>query len=223
MRSLPLPEPQISDPIDWWLSGRAVKALRAHGIRTLADLTVRIPHRRRWWSTIDGLGARSARHIEVFFVAHPKLAERARALVTAAPPDPVVPWERIRLPQELDGTEGTFRAPRQMCTLDASNDYEAISAWLALHESTETERAYRKEAERLLLWAILERGKALSSLATEDAAAYRAFLRRPTPRHRWVAPAQPRSSPEWRPFTGALSPGSIAYDQFPGERQYRVW
>jgi site-specific recombinase XerD len=211
LRSLPLPEPQISDSVDWWLSPRAVTALRAHGIRTLADLTVRIPRRRRWWAAIDGLGARSARPIEAFFAAHPKLTERARALVTAAPPDPVVPWEQIRLPHEIDGSRGAFRPPRQMCTLDANNDYDAIGAWLAVYESTETERAYRKEAERLLLWAILERGKALSSLTTEDASAYRAFLRRPTPHHRWVAPARPRTSPEWRPFTGALSPRSIAY------------
>ena len=35
-----------------------------------------------------------------------------------------------------------------------------------------TQRAYRKEAERLILWAIVERGKALSSLNTEDAVAY---------------------------------------------------
>lgn len=139
------------------------------------------------------------------------VADAAVPVVTAAPPDPVVPWEQIRLPHEVDGSHGAFRAPRQMCTLDANNDYEAIGAWLALHESTETERAYRKEAERLLLWAILERGKALSSLTTEDASAYRAFLRRPTPHQRWVAPARPRTSPEWRPFTGALSPRSIAY------------
>lgn len=51
-----------------------------------------------------------------------------------------------------------------MCTLDASKDYEAISAWLALQESTETERAYRKEAERLLLWAILVQLKLLQRL-----------------------------------------------------------
>ncbi|ARK62127.1 site-specific integrase [Burkholderia pseudomallei] len=211
LRSLPLPEPQVSDSIDRWLPARAVAALRTHGIATLADLTVRIPRRRRWWAAIAGLGARSARQIEAFFAAHPKLTERARALVAAAPPELVVPWEHIRLPYEVDGSQGVFRAPRQMCTLDASNDYEAVSAWLALHESAETQRAYRKEAERLLLWAIIERGKALSSLATEDATAYRAFLRRPAPHQRWVAPARPRSSPEWRPFTGGLSPRSIAY------------
>src|SRR5690606_37535866 len=96
-------------------------------------------------------------------------------------------------------------------TLDADNDYEAASAWLALQESVATQRAYRKEAERLILWAIVERGRALSSLTTEDAVAYRTFLRHPTPRTRWVGPARPRSSPEWRPFTGGLSARSVAY------------
>jgi len=49
------------------------------------------------------------------------------------------------------------------------NDYEDIQAWLALHKSPATQRAYRKEAERLILWAIVARGKALSSLTTKDA------------------------------------------------------
>ncbi|EPX94354.1 MAG: site-specific integrase [Burkholderiaceae bacterium] len=211
LAALPIPEPQVSDAIDLWLPARAVAALRAHGIATLADLTVRIPRRRRWWATIDGLGVRSARHIEAFFAEHPRLTERARALVAATPPEWIVPWEHIRLPHEVDGTRGVFRAPRDMCTLDAGNDYEAIGAWLALHESPETLRAYRKEAERVLLWSIAERGKALSSLTAEDATAYRAFLRRPAPHQRWVAPARPRTSPEWRPFTGGLSARSIAY------------
>jgi site-specific recombinase XerD len=210
-RALPIPEPQVSDAIDLWLPARAVAALHAHGIATLADLTVRIPRRRRWWTAIDGLGVRSARHIEAFFAEHPKLTERARALFVATPSEWIVPWEHIRLPHEIDGTRGVFRVPRDMCALNSSNDYEAISAWLALHESTETQRAYRKEAERLLLWSIAERGKALSSLTAEDATAYRAFLRRPAPHQRWVAPARPRTSPEWRPFTGGLSARSIAY------------
>src|SRR6185312_17013269 len=70
---------------------------------------------------------------------------------------------------------------------------------------------YRKEAERLILWAIVERGRALSSLTTEDAVAYRAFLRRPGPRGRWVGPPRPRTAPDWRPFAGNLSPRSAAY------------
>lgn len=80
------------------------------------------------------------------------------------------------MPHEVDGTMGLHRAPRASCVLRANNDYEAVQAWLSLHEAPATQRAYRKEAERLILWAIVEGGVALSSLATEDAVAYRAFL-----------------------------------------------
>ena len=211
LRSLPVPQPQIADDIELWLAPRAARVLRAHGIATLADLTVRVPRRRRWWSAIAGLGQTCARQIEAFFEAHPQLTERARALIAVTTPGVVVPWERLRLPHEVDGSHGSFRAPRQACTLDASNDYEAVQAWLALHETATTQRAYRKEAERLILWAIVERGRALSSLTTEDAIAYRAFVRRPTPRERWIGPPRSRTSPDWRPFAGNLSARSAAY------------
>ncbi|MGT2453995.1 phage integrase family protein [Cupriavidus basilensis] len=211
LRRLPPPPPQIGDDIGLWLPPRVVPALRAHGIETLADLTVRIPRRRRWWAAVPGLGPASARRIEVFFAAHPQLTERARALIAVADHRVVVPWEHLRLPHEVDGSAGTFRAPRQTCTLAATNDYEAIHAWLALHESPATQRAYRKEAERLILWAIVERERPLSSLTTEDAIAYRSFLRRPTPHRRWVGPPRPRTSTEWRPFAQGLSARSTAY------------
>jgi integrase len=185
--------------------------IEAHGIKTLAELTVRIPRRRRWWTAIPGLGAAGARTVEAFFAGHPQLTQQARALVPVGAQDDVVPWEKLRVPQEVDGSRGTFRAPKATSTLDADNDYEAASAWLALQESGATQRAYRKEVERLILWAIVQRGRALSSLTTEDAVAYRTFLRHPTPRTRWVGPARPRSSPDWRPFTGDLSARSVAY------------
>lgn len=210
LRQLPLPAPQITDAVEAWLPARVSAALTRHGIRTLAELTLRVPRRRRWWGEISGLGEGGARQVEAFFAAHPRLTERAWALIPQEHAD-VSPWERLLVPAEVDGTRGAFRAPRATCTLSADNDYQAVQAWLSLQEAAATQRAYRKEAERLMLWAILERGKALTSLNTEDAIAYRQFLRRPTPRERWVGPARPRASVQWRPFQGALSPRSTAY------------
>jgi integrase len=211
LRTAPLPSPLIGDDVDRWFGARTVAALHAAGIRTLADLTLRVPRRRRWWTKIPGLGPVRAAEIEAFFAGHPDLTERARALVVLPTPSDVTPWEQIAVPQALDGSSGTFRAPQASCALRASNDYEAVQAWLSLHEAPATQRAYRKEAERLLLWAIVERGCALTSLSTEDAVAYRAFLRSPSPRGRWIGPARPRTAIDWRPFTGALSVRSTAY------------
>ncbi|MCY1349309.1 Tyrosine recombinase XerC [compost metagenome] len=210
LRTLPLPTPQISDDIARWLPPRAVRVLRAAEIGTLADLTVRIPRRRQWWTAIPGLGPASARQIEAFFAAHPALTERARALVVAGKRSDVTPWEILRVPRDVDGSAGAFRAPASSCVLGTDNDYDAIQAWLALHETPATQRAYRKEAERLILWAIVAHGKALSSLTTKDATDYRAFLRKPTPRERWVGPPRPRTAPDWRPFVGNLSARSVA-------------
>lgn len=211
LRGMPRPEPLIGDDIERWLPPSLVRSLHAAGIRTLADLTLRAPRRRRWWSGIAGLGPAGARCIEAFFAQHPTLTERARVLVTMNHAQDLVPWERLVVPEDVDGSQGTFRAPRSTCALDSSNDYEAVQAWLSLHESPATQKAYRKEAERLILWAVVERGRALSSLTTEDAIAYRGFLRHPTPRARWVGAAQPRSSALWRPFAGDLSVRSVAY------------
>lgn len=211
LRQLPIPKPLITDEIGDWLQARTATALKNNSILTLADLVVRIRHRRRWWANIPGLGIGGARYVDAFFAKHPELFERANALVSTAVPGDAVPWERLRVPSQLDGSHGTFRAPPETCILSAKNDYEAVQAWLSLQESTATMRAYRKEAERLILWAVIERGKPLSSLTTEDAVAYRAFLRSPTPTSRWVGPATSRTSIEWRPFTGNLSAHSVAY------------
>jgi site-specific recombinase XerD len=211
LRSAAVPAPLIGDGVAQWLEPRIVAVLRKAGIKTLADLTLRVPRRRRWWVDIDGLGVAGARRIEAFFAAHEDLTDRARALLVTQAPSDVVPWEKLVVPHEVDGTMGLHRAPRASCVLRANNDYEAVQAWLSLHEAPATQRAYRKEAERLILWAIVERGVALSSLATEDAVAYRAFLRQPSPRARWIGPAAPRTSAEWRPFAGGLSTRSRAY------------
>lgn len=209
--SIPPQEPLIGDEIDRWLPARAVSALKAQGITTLAALTLRVPRRRRWWVSVPGLGAESARRVEQFFAEHPALTERARSLVVTEHSSSIVPWELLVVPHEVDGSHGLLRAPKASCVLHARDDREAIEAWIGMQRSEATRRAYRKEAERLVLWAIIERGRAFSSLKLEDAVAYRAFLANPSPPSRWVGPARPRTERDWRPFTGPLSPRSIAY------------
>jgi site-specific recombinase XerD len=133
----------------------------------------------------------------------------------------IVPLEKFLVPHELSGASGTNRGERS--SLGARNDLEAIHAWLARRKpGSHTARAYRKEAERFLLWSILEAGKPISSLTVEDCISYRNFLwylGRQTPedwalhykisQDRWTGQrGMDRFSPLWRPFEGPLSPSS---------------
>ncbi|WP_350029457.1 hypothetical protein [Caballeronia sp. GAWG1-5s-s] len=65
-------------------------------------------------------------------------------------------------------------------------------------DQPKTLRAYTKELERFLLWAVVLRGKALSDLRVDDCEAYKDFLKSPDPR--FVGERFPRHSPRWRPF-----------------------
>jgi integrase len=90
----------------------------------------------------------------------------------------------------------------------AGSDREAVRMWLAEYRaSPQTCRAYRREAERLLLW-LGEQGRGLGELRREDLDAFEAFLADPRPRAQWVGPTRPRHHPDWRPFRGPLSPAS---------------
>ncbi|RQS79082.1 phage integrase family protein [Burkholderia seminalis] len=213
LRATPIPAPRPADPVHRWLLPRIARALAAARINLLADVLVHRSQRKRWWQNVTGLGRQGAQSIETFLAAHPDLLQRAATLIPHDVSDSrIVPlWSLESLPAALDGSQGRFRAPRDTCGLAATNDYQAIEAWLALHESEHTARAYRREAERLLLWAIVARRAPLSSLTTDDAIAYRAFLRHPTPAARWTGPPCPRTAPAWRPFARGLTPRSAAY------------
>ncbi|QWF62953.1 site-specific integrase (plasmid) [Ralstonia solanacearum] len=149
------------------------------------------------------------------------------------------PLEKIVVPAELDGSNGRFRRPPAECLMDAQNDYEAVLTWLRgkrglpaaevarrraarradsaepdplewLQYLSSTQRGYRKEAERFMLWAIWVRRRALSSMTTEDCVAYRNFLA-DVPDD-WCAPrSRERWTPAWKPFEGKLSPRSQAH------------
>jgi len=113
------------------------------------------------------------------------------------------------LPQELDGSQGENRDPQDRCQIQAQNDLQAIHCWLAEFDaSPRTHRNYRKEAERLLLWAVRQQHKPLSSLLREDYRAYHGFLADPQPAEYWCGPRATRYSAAWKPFKGPLSDSS---------------
>jgi hypothetical protein len=145
-------------------------------------------------------------------VARPRheLLTHELAAVVAPSSSEIRPLEKFVVPAKLDGSRGLYRRPQEQCLLRATNDHQAILAWLQskhgltpeqkkamagrrrqrgtgveagldwLPSLSNTQRAYRKEAERFLLWAIVQRGKALSSMTNEDCAAYRNFIADPS-------------------------------------------
>ena len=119
------------------------------------------------------------------------------------------PFELIQLPEHLSGHTGTNRYDTRHCQISADTDWQAIQCWLnEFYDSPQTLRNYRKESERLLLWAVNQRRKALSDLGREDFQLYQEFLADPQPSNIWCGPRAERTSLKWRPFKGPLSESS---------------
>ena len=219
--------PAAGDPLDTWIDTRLAARLVAFEIRTPANLVAAINHAGlTWYRRIPGVGRIAADKLVKWLQANePSICARIepaalipraqliQAVRTARPVLAVVPLEKLALPATLDGHDGANRVP-DASQIGAVNDLGAIGAWLAARAagSSHTERAYRKEAERLLLWSVFARKRAMSSLNVDDAIAYRDFLFSPSPRETWVGPSSaPRFSPQWRPFTGPLSARSVGH------------
>ncbi|MBE0547396.1 MAG: tyrosine-type recombinase/integrase [Rubrivivax sp.] len=248
--------PKAGDSVAAWLNPTLAGHLEAADIFTLAQLVERINGvGRRWYAGIKAMGEGKALRIVEWLqdlatehqdsielqvgrhVAMPRsklYAHELQAIV--APATAIRPLEKFIVPAELDGSRGLYRRPQAQCLLKATNDYQAILAWLRskhgltpdqkahlkvrrrqrdtgieqgldwLQALSHTQRAYRKEGERFLLWAITHKGKALSSMSNEDCTLYRDFLADPQPRSRWCGDrGRERWSPLWRPFEGPLS------------------
>ena len=112
----------------------------------------------------------------------------------------IAPLEQLVVLDALSGREGVNRAQANHRQLSADTDREAVFAWLAgFADSPNTLANCRREAERLLLWSLSERGKPLSSLTHEDLLVYQRFLGAP-PTY-WVMGGRklPRSHPHCVP------------------------
>lgn len=225
-------DPRPVDSVAAWLHPALAERLERAGLLTLAALVARInASGARWWVQVPGVGQRKAARVLDWLHANEQvlgLRVSAHATTPRAQLNPsilaavvpaataLVPYEKFVLPPGLDGRAGTCRAPQDACRLAVADDHAAVGAWLASKgpdgavraPMTSTQRSYRKEAERLLLWAVLERGKALSSLTSEDAQAYQAFLAEP-PAEWCGARHHQRWSAMWRPLEGALTPAAL--------------
>lgn len=117
--------------------------------------------------------------------------------VAVVPPDgPARPIEQLRIPADLSGAAGVNRARSAVRHVGAADDLAAVAAWLARYTDTPgTLAAYRKEAERLLLWTVIQHGKPLSSLTHEDLLVYQRFVADPQPSWRWIMTARKKTRP----------------------------
>jgi len=113
-----------------------------------------------------------------------------------------------RVTHALSGAAGINRSANKPL-IEARDDISAIKAWLIQFADKKTTfDSYRKEAERLLMWATSQHGKPVSSLMHEDLQLYQRFLLDPQPADKWIMTGKKvsRDHQNWRPFAGPLSP-----------------
>jgi len=94
------------------------------------------------------------------------------------------------------------------CQIEAENDLEAVRCWLKKHaHNVKTFDAYQREAQRLLMWCVYERGLPLGKLKVQDFEAYFKFLQMPPTT--WCASRSElrsgKHSTAWRPFIAGLN------------------
>jgi integrase len=184
-----------SDLLDGWLPPEVAEQLRRGGLLTLADLQRRIAQGGQWWSGLRAFGPRKAA----------RLASHVEQLI-GRPATTV--WPAAIAGQgagALSGQHGSNRMTPGACRIDADHDRAAIHAWISARAgSPATAKQYQREAERFLLWCILERNRALADATAEDCRAYMDFL--VAMPDRWISRRRvERFTPGWTPFRGPLS------------------
>lgn len=217
-------KPLLSHAVSLWFGPSLSRRLSAGGIATLGDLTALVNRRgSAWWRRVPRLGAKSASVIVQWLVRHRHAlrgAGGAEALephivmavapVLSAPAGRMVLAPDLRAPVPLERMVTASPAATDRVAALLAEDLRLVHAWLGRKPAGgNTWISYRRELERLLLWAARQ-GRPLRSLRPDDVHAYLAFLADPQPAAFWCGPAAPRDRAHWRPFEGGLSPASRA-------------
>ncbi len=204
-------DPLPSDPVSQWFRPTITKILTSEGCTTLLSLVKLIEHRGpNWHRTLPRLGKRKAQTIEKWLNSREstRIDPKTQIVVFDEAPKRELLLKPVALelisavPSPLSGALGRNRAT-DFCFIQAKDDLQAIHDYLLrFRDKPPTFKAYRKELERLLLWCVLVRKTALSSLLVHDCEAYKDFLAKPT--LEFMGPRQKRYSPKWRPFAEPL-------------------
>lgn len=242
--------PKASDPIGQWLAPHLVGHLHAVGMRTLADVRAALNKRKTArWDEVPGIGEKWTARLERWMDSNVIVVKPGAGFspISGANPLEASPFaglglSKTRRPDDLVEVLPALPSPAFQSSvpawspypaannrLGANSDADSIEMWIGAKapDNINTQRSYRRAAERLLLWCQLERGITFAQMRAEDCIHYRAWLTdlgRKTNdewiQAGWKLPAMqwlgrrgiPRNSAEWRPFEGAMAKSSIAQD-----------
>lgn len=212
--------PALDHAVSLWFGPSLSRRLVAGGIGSIGELVERVNQRgAAWWRGVPRLGAKSADVVRHWL-------ERQRETLRASDGGPVlgpqvgallVPSQRPPMgPALLDDRLGDPVPLEYMLCTSLSGDWrfalgeevQLVRQWLdGKRPGSHTWASYRREAERLLLWAARRRHP-LRTMTADDLAAYWDFLADPQPASFWQGPAGPRDRRPWRPFEGGLRDSS---------------
>lgn len=184
--------PAAGDRLDGWLAPELAGRLQRRGLATLGDLQALIARGGRWWADLPACGPIKAKrlssHVEQLLGPRPSAWATSTVQADLA---------------ALSGRHGGNRMPTA-AGIDAADDRQAVRAWIAARAgSALTAKQYEREAERFILWCVVERRRALADATADDCRAYMDFLADVPPR--WISRAKAaRFAPGWAPFRGPL-------------------
>lgn len=212
--------PALDHAVSLWFGPSLSRRLAAGGIERIGDLVERVNRRgAAWWRGVPRLGAKSADVVRHWLERQretlrardggPVLGPQVGALVVPSrrPPMTSAPLdERLAAPVPLEYMLDTSRSGGWQSVL--GEELRWVRQWLeSKRPGSHTWASYRREAERVLLWAARRR-QPLRSMKAEDLSAYWDFLADPQPAAFWQGPAGPRDRMPWRPFEGGLRDSS---------------
>ena len=243
LQSLLVVSPRPDDALEGWISANMAQKFEPHRVRTLAQLANWINRNgNSWCKEVASVGRKKAATITQWLYTYEEYTgvEIDRRIVEAALhylgqpftaqiaiSDQVCqylrPLQDVQWPTEFDGSNGLYRSSDEN-TYKAMNDQQAVEAWIAsLKTANEnTQLAYTRAVERLVLWSLFVKGSALSTLASADLTEFFDFLRSPPASWIQKAPAV-KGSGLWRPMRGGLSDKSLELNVQAVKQMFSSW